>query len=248
MAAKLQNLVIRGIALVDRGANQHAKVLLHKRAPEDAMPDEKLAKELADAKAALAKSEAELTELKGAGALSSDLDTMRKTYDRQKAELEKARGELQEQLEKAQKDHEATKAEVLKIRAQRRREQFVKRVGELKDLPGAPADDFAEILDAIDAGLHQAVPEKADKWFAKLNQLLTSWNVVVGKSKIFEEIGRETVGAFTGAEGQLHALAKEREEQARTSKQPISYAQAYAEILNEHPALYKQYRKEREGK
>lgn len=215
---------------------------------EDQQPDEKLTKELADAKAALDKATKELTDLKGSAALTSDLDTMKKQYDAKNAELEKARGELQEQLEKANKDLDATKSEVIKIRAQRRREQFIKRVGELKELPGAPVDDFAEILDHIEAGLKAVTPDKAEKEFAKLNQLLTSWNVVVGKSKVFEEIGRESVGAFTGALAQLQALAKEREIASQGGKEPLSFAKAYDLVLKEHPALYKQYLKEREGK
>jgi Alanyl-tRNA synthetase len=245
---KLQNLIIRGVALVDRGANQHAKVLISKRAGGDMTDaekkdaDDKGAKVLADALAALKKANDELTELKAASGLTSDLDTLKKQFAESDKALKKERAELQEQVTKAQKDTEDARAEVAKIKQQRRRENFIKRAHELTGLPGAPADDFAEILDAVEAGLHQVAPEKAEKWFAKFNQLLTSWNTIVSKSAILDSIGRDGSGTFRGAAAQLDHLAK-----AMMEKDPkLSYAVAYDKVLGENPELYRKYQRETE--
>ena len=245
MPKKLENLVIRGVALVDRGANQHAKILISKRAGGSVADEAQVAalrKELEDAKAAQERSAAELAELKGSGALSSDLESMKKAYDKQTKDLEKVRAELQEQLTKANKELEDSRAEAEKIKKQRRRETFIKRVQELDQLPGVPTDDFAEVLDAIDQGLHVIAPDKADKWFTKFNGLLTSWNAIVGKSKVFSEIGVSGRDTFSGPEAQLQMLAKAIQETDKGGK--MTFEQAYAQALRENPALYRKYQAE----
>jgi hypothetical protein len=248
MPKKLENLVIRGVALVDRGANQHAKVLISKRVDtmteaEAKAAQEKQTKDLADAQAALKAATDELTALKSAGAMTSDLETLKKQHSEAEKALQKERGELQEQVTKALKDAEDARAEVAKIKTQRRRENFIKRAHELTGLPGAPADDFAEILDAIDAGLHQVAPEKAEKFFNKFNQLLTSWNTVVGKSALFEKIGSGVSGPFRGAMAQMSFLAKEA--QAKNPK--LTYEQAFAKVMQDNPELYRKYETEKES-
>lgn len=262
---KLTELVIRGVALVDRGANQHAKVLISKRIEGDMTDAEKKtadealvaakakqeadAKELATAQTALKKLEAELVELKGSGELSTDLDTLRK----RNAEAEKAyaaeRHELQKQLDARTEEVEKARAEVVKIRQQRRREEFIKRAGELTGLPGAAADDFGELLDQISAGLEAVIPDKAKaaKAFEGLNRRLTSWNAIVGKSAILESVGRSVTGQFRGAEAQLDHLAKELQAQTQNGKTPLSYEQAYAKVMQAHPELYRKYQTEKES-
>lgn len=248
--SKLKELRFTAIGLVDKGANQAAHIVLLKRDTEGAMTDvekktadEKSAKDLAEAQAALKSATDELTALKASGGMTSDLDTLKKQYAETEKMLTKERGELQEQIIKAQKDADDARAEVLKIKTQRRRENFIKRAHELTGLPGAPADDFAEILDAIDAGLHQVAPEKAEKFFNKFNQLLTSWNAIVGKSAILEQIGRSVTGPFRGAQAQLDHLAKELQ-----GKDPkLTYAQAYSKVMTENPELYRKYQTEKES-
>jgi len=170
------------------------------------------------------------------GVLTPELTILKQEFAKADADLQKARGELQKQLETTTKELADSKAEVVKIRLARRRETFIKRVQQLAHLPGAPADDFAEILEKCEAALEP-------KQFEKLNTLLSSWNIVIEKSKVFEEIGRTEIGAFTGAEGQLHALAKD----LQTTNPKLSYEQAYSQVLREHPALYKRYRAEKES-
>jgi chromosome segregation ATPase len=240
VSKKLRNLKIEEVSLVDQGANQDAQILLVKRDPnvEPKMPEQDTAKELADAKAALAKATEELAALKKQEDTSPpDLATARKAYTEISSELSKVRTELQGQLETVNKELEDARAEVLKIQAQRRREKFIKRVQELPNLPGAPADDFAEILDVVEKAV-------TPKQFEKVNTLLSSWNAIIGKSKIFEELGRSEVGAFSGAEGTLHALAKEK---AATSGGKLSYEKAYQMVLAENPTLYKRYLAEKES-
>ena len=238
MATKLKDMTVRMIALVDKGANQEAFVELVKRDPnqESKMPEQDTAKELADAKAALAKATEELAALKKQDDTSPpDLATARKAYSEINAELTKVRGEMQTQLETVNKELNDAKAEVVKITAKRRREKFIKRVQELPNLPGAPADDFAEILDVVEKAV-------TPKQFETLNTRLTSWNAIIGKSKIFEELGRTEIGAFSGALGTLKALATERATSAK-----ISYEKAYNQVLDENPTLYKRYLAEKES-
>lgn len=248
---KLENLVIRGVALVDRGANQHAKVLISKRVTDMTDAEKtaaaeaaaKATKDLADAQAALKKAQDELTELKGTGAITSDVEGLKKRHAEAEKALTKERAELQEQVTKAIKDAEDARAEVVKIKAQRRRENFLKRAHELTGLPGAAADDFGELLDAVEAGLHAVAPEKAEKYFAKFNQLLTSWNVIVAKSAVFTNVGSASIGPFRGAMAQMTMLAKEAQE--KDGK--ITYEQAFAKVMQDHPDLYRKYQTEKES-
>ena len=242
---KLKDLKIRGVALVDRGANQHAKVLISKRV-EDTVADEKpdeLKTQLTEAEAKLKAATDELAALKSQGTVTSDLETLKKQLADAEKAVGKERIELQEQVTKALKEAEDARAEVVKIKQARRRENFIKRVQELKGLPGAPADDFAEILDAIEAGLHQVVPEKAEKFFAKFNQYLTSWNAIVSKSAILEQVGRSVTGPFRGAMAQMQMLAKE----LRDKDSKLTEAQAFDKVMVEHPDLYRKYQTEKES-
>jgi hypothetical protein len=242
MASKLKNLSIRQIGIVDQGANPDAMIALAKRAsgthtPELTMTEQEkaaLEKEVADTKAALEKATADLAALKQETA-PPDLAAARKAYTEVSTELTKVRGELQAQLETVTKELNEARSEVVKIQTQRRRERFIKFAHELEHLPGAQADDFAEQLDIYEKAVGS---EKFDKFC----QRLRSWNTIIQRSKVFEEIGRES-GAppFGSAEGALRALAKER---AGTAK--ITFEKAYAQVLEEQPDLYKRYLAEKE--
>jgi len=243
MTAKLTQLKLDHIALVDRGANPDAHIVLLKRDTSMTDTEKETAAKLAAAEAALTKANAELAELKSAGTVTSDLETLKKQHAQAEQALTKERTELQEQLEKRTKEVATAREEVAKIKQQRRRENFIKRAHELTGLPGAPADDFAEILDHVEAGLHAVVPDKAEKEFGKLNQLLSSWNAIVGKSAILQEVGRTTVGAFRGAAAQLDHLAKE----VQAADPKLTYAKAYEKVMLENPELYRKYQTEQES-
>lgn len=209
------------------------------------MPEQKIEVELPESFTKLTEKmdaiAAQIAKLEGgekpeSGVLTPELTTLKADFAKVEKELAAARVELQKQLEDTTKELTESKAEVVKIRLARRREKFIKAVQPLTDLPGAPADDFAEIVEKCESAL-------TPKQFEKLFTLLTSWNAILAKSKIFEEIGRTEIGAFTGAEGQLHALAKEL--QAANPK--LSYPKAYTQATLEHPELYKRYRAEKES-
>lgn len=268
MPRKLKDLYVRMIGLVDKGANQEAMIAIAKRddtvttgsgaqivvmkmdCPQCGKPypsqqelDAHMAQEhdahkaLETVQAELATVTKELEALKGGGDPVA-VEPFRAKYEEVTKELEDSRRVMKQQLEAANKELEESRTEVVKITQQRRRERFIKRAQELADLPGAPADDFAEILDHIQGN------KVSDKEFGKINQLLTSWNVIVKKSKMFDEIGQDGVVAFSGPEGQLMALA--REKQATDGQ--LTYAKAYARVLDENPGIYRAYLKEREGK
>lgn len=169
------------------------------------------------------------------GKLTPELTILKNDFAKVEKELAQARAELQKQLEDTTKELEDSKAEVVKIRLARRRETFIKRVQQLSHLPGAPADDFAEILEKAEAGM-------TPKQFEKLNTLLSSWDAIIAKSAVFQEIGRSDIQAFAGAQGKLHARAVER-----AAKDKITYVKAYSLEVTENPELYKQYLAEKES-
>jgi DNA repair exonuclease SbcCD ATPase subunit len=157
-------------------------------------------------------------------------------YEKAQKELRDVNSLLEKQLADAQDELDKRKAEVTKIYKERRREKFIKRAAELEHLPGAPADDFAEFLDDVEKAL-------GDKRFAKFNGLLESWNTVIEKSKLFEEVGvNGGEFGFTGPEGQLDIMAKEL--QARDAK--LTYAKAYEKALRtpEGQKIYQRHLKE----
>lgn len=178
------------------------------------------------------------------GALTPELTLLKAEFTKAERELAQVRAEFQQELEKSTKELNESRIEVTKIRLQRRREQFIKRVQGLASLPGAPADDFAEILDYVEQGLQKSIPEKAPAMFEKLNTLLTSWNEIIKKSALFAEVGRSEIAAFTGAEGKLVALAKA----AQQADPNRTYEQHYDKVMRDHPELYRQYLQEKGGK
>ena len=264
MPRKLKDLYVRMIGLVDKGANQEAMIAIAKRATEtsgdgaqrvqlkadytcpecgkDMSSQEELDAHMAenheDAQKALAIAQEELA------AVKKELEALKvpgappRKYDEVKKELEATRQKMQAEIDQATKELETSRAEVVKITKQRRRERFITRAQELSDLPGATADDFGEILD------HMEGNQLTAKEFEKVNQMLTSWNVIVQKSKIFDEVGSNGVVNFSGPEGQLIALAKEK----MAADPKLTYAKAYSQAMTENPSIYRAYTKEREGK
>lgn len=251
MTAKLKDITVRMVALVDKGANQDAHITLVKRDNTNTTGDgaqkvdlqmtdaDKAALEadIATAKSALAEKEREIAELKGVAAVPGALDTVRKEYSAVSDELATVRRDLQKQLEDKAAELEATKAEITKLHAANRREDFIKFCHQnLADLPGATADDTAEMFDKFEKAVG------AKDW-AKFAGRLRSWSTIVAKSKVFEEIGRSgTAPAWGSAEGALHALATER-----ATQKNIPFVKAYDEVLVENPDLYKRYRAEKES-
>jgi len=238
MPKKLAELKIEEVSVVDAGANQDAHITLWKRAPTQTTGDG--AQKIELTKEAPVAEETKAAETSNVETLTTDLDSVQKRNAQLETELAKVRTELQAEVEKSVKELEAAKAETDRLRKQRRRERFIKRAEELGHLPGTQADDFAEILDAVNG----AIPEKM---FTKLNNLLSSWNEVVKKNDLlFREIGSNggSMGMLSGAEAQLEALT--REQMAADPK--LSHAQAYDKVLKAHPHIYQKYVAEQGGK
>lgn len=242
MPNKIAELKIEEVSVVDAGANQDAHITLWKRAPTQTTGDgahvQELQKEAPVAEAE--KKVAEQPEEKDVDTLTTDLASMQKRNADLEAQLAKVRTELGSELEAREKELKASREETEKIRKQRRRERFIKRAEELEYLPGAKADDFAEILDTVNA----AIPEKL---FTKFNNLLTSWNTVIEKNDVlFREIGREggNMGMLSGTQAQVDVLAQEK----MSADPKLSKAQAIDRVLKEKPELYHKYVREQEGK
>ncbi len=207
---------------------------MKKEASMDTQATEALQKEIADLKVERDRATKELADLKGSGTLSSDTETLKRQYDATQQELEKTRDDLRKQLEASQKEADAMKAENEKIFKQRRRERFVKRAADLKYLPGAPADDFAEFLDDVEKSI-------GEKRFTKFLNQLDAWNTNLEKSYVFKELGAGGGGEYSlaGPEAQLDLMAKELA--AKDTK--LSYHQAYNKVLDtpEGRAIYKRH-------
>lgn len=240
MPNKIAELKIDEVSLVDVGANQHAHIQLWKRADTQTTGDGAQVQELKkEPPVAETEKKVETVE-EQPDTLTTDLASMQKRNADLEAQLAKVRGELGAELESRTKELEASKAETEKIRKQRRRERFIKRAEELEYLPGAKADDFAEILDTVNA----AIPEKL---FTKFNNLLTSWNTVIEKNDVlFREIGREggNMGMLSGVQAQVDVLAQEK----MSADPKLTKPQAIDKVLREKPDLYHKYVREQEGK
>lgn len=238
MPNKIAELKIEEVSLVDVGANQHAHIQLWKRADTQTTGAGAQVQELKkEPPVAEAEKKAEEQPVE---TLTTDLDSVRKQRDALEKELSKVRGELTAELELRTKELKDSQKETEEIRKQRRRERFIKRAQELDHLPGTRADDFAEILDTVNA----AIPEKM---FTKLNNLLSSWNEVAKKNALlFQEVGREggSLGMLSGSEAQIEALAQEK----RAADPKLSIEKARTLVIQEHPALYRKYEREQGGK
>ena len=247
MPKKLATLTIEEVSLVDLGANQLADIKLWKRAPTTTGTGAQvieLKKELPVAEPVKEVPKVEPVKVEPViDTLTTDLDSVQKRNAALEKELDKVRTELRGEIEIRTAELEASKAETEKLRKQRRRERFIKRAEELDYLPGAKADDFAEPLDLIEAGLAATIPDRAAKVFGKFNEKLTSWNAIIEKNDVlFREIGREggDLGMLSGVEAQLEVLTKE----VQAGDPKLSHAQAYDRVLTEHPQLYRKYQAE----
>ena len=244
MSTKLKNLFVRQIALVDKGANMDAMIVLAKRAPETETSGNGAQKVELTKESPVAEQAKEVEKVE---TLTTDLASVQKRNGELEAELQKVRADLGAEVETRTAELQASKAEVLKIQKARRRERFIKRCEDLDYLPGAKADDFAETLDLIEAGLTAVAPDRATKLFSKFNERLTAWNAVIEKNDLlFKEIGRNggDLGMLSGVEAQMEVLVQEK----MASDAKLTKAQAYDAVLKAHPQLYRKYQAEQAAK
>lgn len=175
--------------------------------------------------------------------LTVGLESARKEYARIETELLKARDDLRKAIETRTDELKGAREEIAKMQSRIRRESFIKRCEPLSNLPGTQADDFAETLDLVHAGLMKVAPERAEKLFEKLYDRFVSWNTVIEQNNVlFKEIGVEggTLGVLSGTEAQVDALAREK----MAADPKLTKSQAIDKVLTERPEIYGKYLRE----
>ncbi len=185
---QLTNLEITKVAFVDAGANQHADILIYKKAPEPPTKTEepsvaetteqKIEKAVAEKVLAI---EAELETTKGILAELDEMDNdtlaALKGFEIAKAKPEEdvLKGlpdEVRERIEKAEN-------RVAKMEQERRAEHFAKAAQEYGNVAGA--DDLAPILEAVD----RLDPDVAKR----LTPILKAADARIAEGALFSEAG-----------------------------------------------------------
>lgn len=212
----LRDLYIRAVALVDRGANQHAKIALAKR--DGSAPSQ--------------------TVTTGTGGLVTSLitdapegsmaDDVAKALEVRVSEMEKALKAANEEV--AKRDERLAKLE-----AEKRHATYIAKATALKNLPGVNPDDFATLLEKAERGMDDTEKVAFGKWLDQLN-------TVMAKSKVFESFGTKREGPTQGgALIELQDLAKTIAKDEKVSEQ-IGMAKA----MERRPDLYQAYKTERD--
>lgn len=178
MARKLKDLYYKVVALVDRGANQHADIVLAKRDP--AAPDPK-EPEMPEPTADIAK----------LAKLEADQAALQKRLDESEAARVKA------EKDASDKNAELT-AQLAKIAATESRNECIRKAVALSSL--GSADDLGGMLFEIQKGVTPEV-------FVKVEALLKSANEQLRVNKLFVSIGADAAGGAT-PEDKLNAMAK----------------------------------------
>ena len=145
------------------------------------------------------------------------------------------RFEAMEGIAKAAEERaEEAEKTVNKLHDEKERMVYIRKVSEL-DLPGAVADDFAEILRKADGAL-------TDDERVKFNEVLKSASEAIKEGSLLKEAGVSSSDTFTGVEGEVVELVKV----LRTADPTLSEEIARGQVWNTRPDLYKRYRDERD--
>src|SRR3989338_651520 len=234
---KLKNLVLRAIALVDRGANQEARVVLTKRDDAEDAPMREAEHGSMDECMAAGKTEAECKELMAAMKRAEE----EQMPDKLPEDVTKALAEvadLKKRATEAEAAQKAAETRIAKMEDERQREVFIAKAQEFKDLPGANPDDLGPILRKA-YGVW--TPEEQQKVEAMLRGAVK----IAQDSALFQEIGaaRPAVGS---ALDKLNAKANELVQ--KDGK--MTFAQAFAKVCDtdEGKAFYHQHEQEEASK
>lgn len=230
----LKNLKLKHIALVDRGANPEADIVLAKRDDTETAP--------AGHAVFLVQPGTKTT---GAGTMP-DMD-IQKAIDAAVAEAVKKQSEEVAALKKRADDAEAAAkasaesakaeaAKVAKMEADRRHEQFIAKAKTYDAIPGASPDDFASLLEVAETGM-------TAEQTVKFEQVLKGANEAIKQGQLFATIGSGRSGNPTGAEAKMKTAAQELQK----ADGKLSYPQAFAKVMTQQPELYKQYLAEKES-
>lgn len=126
---------------------------------------------------------------------------------------------------------EAAEVRIQKLEDEKERSRYITKAASL-DLPGAPADDLAEILRKADGALSEEEREKFD-------EILKSASKAIAEGALYGEIGSGG-GSETSTMGEVRELAKAL--QAEDPK--LSYQMAEAKVWEARPDLYNKHRRE----
>lgn len=239
MAHRLKNLNIERVALVPAGSNPHADVVLFKSHPEAIHPPKEQAgmlkknidisklnpEEAAQMTALLAKSATDVSDPPPAPEEPSEEDILKSLPEAARALVAKAQKTADEATaaakEATRQAEAATEAAMIEKAAREENEFIAKAVPFLKSYPGTTADS-AKLLFRVKKAL------KDDAAYEALVTLMKAGDAALQSQ--MEETG-STVTATPEAD-QLSTVAKSIQE-----KEKISYSDAYAKAMEQHPEL-----------
>lgn len=216
----LRNLKFRAIALVDKGANQRADIVLLKR----------------DATADLATNQVvNVTPNTGAVPMAEEQD-VRETHDELQKQAVEQLTELRKLFEEERAEKKALAEKVAKLEDDQERGEYIAKCAEFSGLPGLTADDFAPILRKMYGPL--TVEERA-----RVDGIFKGAAEAIKTSRIYSELGVSNAPPSPdSAMGRLERLVEaERQKDGKLTK-----AAAMADVLKtaEGKRLYGEYQKE----
>lgn len=239
MAGILRNLKVNLVALVDKGANQAADIVLFKRRKAYKCPEcgHEMGEggECEQCKGKMDKSATSATVTMGGITVPvtftvgtpAPLETphmpdpevvAKADYEALRKSLDEANTKTAEAVAKAAALEDEKKSEVMKAK-----------IGKYDKLPGVTAD-LAPLFRKVYANLDEAEA-------AKLDEILAGANEAIRTSTVFTEIGSGRTDGSGAALGKLQAVAKT----LKDGNPRLSSAEAMAEALSQHPELYREY-------
>ena len=147
-------------------------------------------------------------------AVAKRMDEFQKAIDAAEARADKAEEQVQKMVEEAQRSEYIAKAARL-------------------NLPGAAADDFAEILRKADSSLN--AEERA-----KFHEVLKSASAAITEGALLQEVGQGGRGSTT-VEAEVAGLALE----VQKANPTLTLEQARGKVWQQRPDLFQKYRSER---
>jgi len=237
MPLSLKNIFIKRVAVVDKGDNPKADVLLFKQADEDNVKEggkivktfEEIIKSMSDEDQEVINAEitkltdeiAKAKEVKPEKEEKPEIDKIVEKADPETAkiikamddEIKKTKEELRKEQETLQKEREILK-----------KERIAKEVSQFDKLT-VPTDDLVDMFMKAD--------EEAGE---KIKAILKAANEQLSQANITKTIGENKGSEDEPALSKVEKLAK-----ARMAETKESYPEAYKAVLKENPNLYKEY-------
>lgn len=170
-----------------------------------------------------------------------DIDALEKRIERLEADDADAEvvSVLKDALARAKAaDERAEKTEkrLGALEKQRRRERLIQKAEALDGLPGANADDYWQVLGALEDALDE-------ERYTKVEKALTGAAEIVREAEHFNEIGRGGAG-----EGTVAAEVQAEVEKLRESDPDLTEQTARARVWKSRPDLYNRFERERQAR